>query len=320
MTSMKTKLRQFVTAIFAAFNKSRFRRILAAIFAAFTIFLVSAPAAAQPFDNVWHVDEDAPGGNGLGWSTAFNNLQDALDEADDAQIPLGSDLIKVAQGVYIPTVETSPADPRSVTFSLNGSNFNNITIEGGYAGINEPNEPDPDVRNVNLYVTTLSGAIDNPIGDVCGPGNGNCFEPNPTPGCEDTACCVTVCSIDPLCCLEGFVWTQSCADIANAHCAGGGLLYGAYHVVTANSVDASTLLDGFTITQGSASGGPLDASWGGGMLITDSSLSIVRCLITGNSAPAHGGGAMHIQGNSNPPLGELLFDQQQRWSRWSHPH
>lgn len=46
MTSIKTKLRQFVTAIFAAFKKSRFRRILAAIFAAFTIFLVSAPAAA----------------------------------------------------------------------------------------------------------------------------------------------------------------------------------------------------------------------------------------------------------------------------------
>ena len=159
MTSLKTKLRQFVAAIFATFNRSRYRRIVAASFAAFAIFLVSAPATAQTFDNVWHVDEDAPGGDGETWVTAFNNLQDALDEADEAQSPFGTDLIKVAQGGYIPTVETSPGNPRSVTFSLNGSNFNNITIEGGYAGINEPNEPDPDVRDVELYVTTLSGEI-----------------------------------------------------------------------------------------------------------------------------------------------------------------
>ncbi len=154
MTSIKTKLRQFVAALFTAFNKSRFRRILAGIFAALTMFLLAAPVAAQ---DEWFVDDDAaPGGNGLGWSTAFDNLQDALDEAE---ISGGSDLIKVAQGVYIPTVETDPGDPRSVTFSLNGSDFNNITIQGGYAGVNEP---DPDVRDVDLYVTTLSGELGNP--------------------------------------------------------------------------------------------------------------------------------------------------------------
>ncbi len=134
-------------------NKSKFRQFVAAIFAAFTISLVSTPAAAQPFDNIWHVDDDAAGGDGETWSTAFKYLQDALDEAEDS---IGTDLIQVAQGQYIPSLEAIPGNPRSVTFSLNGSNFDNITIEGGYAGINEP---DPDLRDVELYVTNLSGEI-----------------------------------------------------------------------------------------------------------------------------------------------------------------
>ncbi len=152
MTSIKTKLRQFVAAIFAAFNKSRFRRILAAIFAAFTIFLLGAPVTAQ--DHIWLVDNDAaPGGDGTMWETAFNNLQDALDEAEGS---FGSDLIRVAQGSYEPSVLTDPPDPRSASFLID---FNFVTIEGGYAGINEP---DPDLRDVDLYVTTLSGEIGGP--------------------------------------------------------------------------------------------------------------------------------------------------------------
>ena len=40
---------------------------------------------------------------------------------------------------------------------------------------------------------------------ICGatpncPAEGSCFEPHPNPGCEDAACCETVCAFDPDCC------------------------------------------------------------------------------------------------------------------------
>ena len=46
----------------------------------------------------------------------------------------------------------------------------------------------------------------------CGPGNGDCFKPNETPGCDDVACCEAVCKIDPPCCeLE---WDAICVQKA----------------------------------------------------------------------------------------------------------
>ena len=62
----------------------------------------------------------------------------------------------------------------------------------------------------NDYIVQIE-CIELPTG--CAPGSGPCGEPNGTPGCEDPACCAAVCEIDPLCCLEGFEWTQQCADL-----------------------------------------------------------------------------------------------------------
>ncbi len=52
------------------------------------------------------------------------------------------------------------------------------------------------------------------IGDPeCGdPAAGSCIEANGTPNCDDAACCLTVCAIEPFCC--DVEWDQSCADIA----------------------------------------------------------------------------------------------------------
>ena len=46
----------------------------------------------------------------------------------------------------------------------------------------------------------------------CAPGSGPCGEANGTPGCEDPACCASVCDLDPICCI--FSWDQSCANLA----------------------------------------------------------------------------------------------------------
>ncbi len=51
---------------------------------------------------------------------------------------------------------------------------------------------------------------------VCGPGNGDCFKANGTPGCDDADCCQTVCDADPSCCeLE---WDAFCVLAAEILC------------------------------------------------------------------------------------------------------
>ena len=52
---------------------------------------------------------------------------------------------------------------------------------------------------------------------TCGKG-GSCLEPGASPGCEDVACCTTVCGLDPTCCSQG--WDASCVALANELCLG----------------------------------------------------------------------------------------------------
>jgi hypothetical protein len=68
--------------------------------------------------------------------------------------------------------------------------------------------------------------------------------------------------------------------------AGGGL-----HVVTfANAEGANSILDGFTITGGNASGVGLPNDSGGGILCYGTQPVIRNCIITNNYAEVHGGG------------------------------
>jgi hypothetical protein len=48
------------------------------------------------------------------------------------------------------------------------------------------------------------------------PGDGDCCQPNGTPGCDDFACCDLVCALVPSCCDIG--WDQECADLAIGAC------------------------------------------------------------------------------------------------------
>jgi len=63
-----------------------------------TVLVAGGAAQAE----VYHVDDDSPGtGDGKTWANAFNDIQDALAEAEDY------DTIKVAQGTYKPGKATS---------------------------------------------------------------------------------------------------------------------------------------------------------------------------------------------------------------------
>jgi hypothetical protein len=67
------------------------------------------------------------------------------------------------------------------------------------------------------FLTILCGA-----GSPCGPGAGDCFEPNGSPGCEDEDCCDTACAIDQYCC--DVEWDEFCVGMAEGLCGG---LFGA---------------------------------------------------------------------------------------------
>lgn len=52
--------------------------------------------------------------------------------------------------------------------------------------------------------------------DVCVGGTGSCFAPHRDPGCDDAACCETVCMIDPFCCTTE--WDETCVSYAMNEC------------------------------------------------------------------------------------------------------
>jgi len=51
---------------------------------------------------------------------------------------------------------------------------------------------------------------------TCGGESGSCFLVHANPGCQDVACCETVCAIDAFCCSTD--WDQECANAAATQC------------------------------------------------------------------------------------------------------
>ena len=106
--------------------------------------------------SVLFVDADAAGGgNGAGWDSAYGDLQDALAHAAEVNAdgdPRDDvDQIWIAEGVYRPSEQLEPEDPRSATFSL----VDGVTLHGGFAGT----ETTLQGRNWSAHVTTLSGDL-----------------------------------------------------------------------------------------------------------------------------------------------------------------
>lgn len=89
-----------------------------------------------------YVDANAPGVamNGASWESAYRDLQAAL------AVAVSGDSIQVADGTYKPTA------PVNLAFRLK----NGVAIYGGYAGFNSEN---PNVRDIVLYPSILSGDI-----------------------------------------------------------------------------------------------------------------------------------------------------------------
>ncbi|MFC1739439.1 right-handed parallel beta-helix repeat-containing protein, partial [Planctomycetota bacterium] len=90
-----------------------------------------------------------------------------------------------------------------------------------------------------------------------------------------------------------------------------------YHPEGIN-LDATAILDGFTITAGSALGFLGSSHWGGGMYNESSSPTITNCTFSGNSAGGmNGGGGGMYNKFSNPTLINCTFSGNSSWGKYN---
>ncbi|MHC4297666.1 MAG: right-handed parallel beta-helix repeat-containing protein [Planctomycetota bacterium] len=231
------------------------------------LILIVALLCPCVYGRAIYVDHDVAGANnGSSWADAYWCLQDALAGAQPG------DEIRVAQGTYRPDqrvfktrggsrVESS--GDRTATFRL----INAVTIKGGYAGFGQP---DPDVRDIELYETILSGDLN---GDDR-PGFAN--------NAENSYHVVTGSGANETAVLEGFTVTAGNANGSSPNQKGGGM----------NSDSGSPTLVNCTFSENWA-------TTGGGMSNSrNSSPTVIDCTFSSNSAANNAGG---MRNNSSSP-------------------
>ncbi len=109
---------------------------------------------ADQYPAVLYVDASAsPEGNGLSWGSPMASLQEALEIARASRnlgTPARVTEIRVARGLYTPNLS---AGDRQSSFVVSSG----LALRGGYAGLAGP---DPDLRDLALHPTILSGDLD----------------------------------------------------------------------------------------------------------------------------------------------------------------
>jgi len=236
-----------------------------------------------------YVDEDAVGlNNGSSWQNAYTFLQDALFDAEIAEKPVE---IRVAQGIYTPdenSISPEGTGDRKATFQL----IKNVTIKGGYAGFSEP---DPNARDINVYLTILSGDLNGDDVEV----NDPCDLRNELNRYDNSSHVVTGSNTDATAVLDGF--TVSAGHLILFPSMGSGNPSGGAGMYISSG--SPTVVN--CIFTGNATNG-----YGGGMInIAGSYPTIINCTFTRNYAGG-GGGISNCQSSegSNPKLIDCTFD------------
>jgi hypothetical protein len=246
-----------------------------------------------------YVDGDAAGANdGSTWADAYNYLQDAL------MFATGGDEIRVAQGVYRPdefVLSKRPNLGREETFHLK----NGVTIKGGYAGLGAPN---PDVRDVERYQTTLSGDRDGDDEADFLNNDENSYHVVIGSGTDETAI------------LAGFTVCGGNADgnsprpYFGTSAGGGAYIHSGSlsppHQEWFDQYGGGACIDSGTPTLTNCTFTGNSAGRGGGMYNTNSNPTVINCVFKGNSVEAHvyhpSGSTMDNWGSS-PTVANCIF-------------
>jgi hypothetical protein len=204
--------------------------------------------------------------HGLSWADAFVDLQDAL------AIAIPGDEIWVAAGTYVPSAVKDPSE----SFHL----VNGVEIYGGFVG----SEVDREQRVWESNETTLSGELNpwlNPF--------------------------VAERPVFPDGPLDMRVFHDAVEQWAQQSLQQHGKRSDNHsdNVVRADAVDASTILDGFTITMG------LGGS-GAGVLMYGASPIIENVILRLNGSSDQGGG-MALYDGSNATLKNVMFENNTAW-------
>ncbi|MCH7813074.1 MAG: right-handed parallel beta-helix repeat-containing protein, partial [Planctomycetes bacterium] len=179
--------------------------------------------------------------------------------------------------VYRPDA-TGLGDSRQATFRLAAD----VTLRGGYAGLGQP---DPDLRDLVLHETILSGDLAGD--DDIGGNSENAYHVVTAEGVKATAG------------LDGLTVTAGNADgAAFPHYYGGGLFL----------LNASPTLIDCTFRDNRSSRAPSVTGGGGGIYARlDCSPTLIRCAFLGNEATFGSGGAYQTQLGGSPLLIDCTF-------------
>jgi len=236
-----------------------------------TGLLLASTALVAPADPVAaavirvDADADGPVEDGTSWCTAYRTLSAALE------IATSGDEIRIAGGTYRPD-PAGAGDPRTATFAL----VDDVLLEGGYAGCGTP---DPDLRDLELHATVLSG-------DAGTPGSP-----------DDDAYHVLTIGSGTSSELDGVTIASGNADVA-PHDLGGGVLATGGTLALSRCIlrdnravrGGAIYAEGATITLARCVLRDNEATGEGGVLfLATGSCRAESCLLTGNHAGSDGG-------------------------------
>ena len=226
-----------------------------------------------------YVDPIAPGPihDGTSWAQAYTDFQPTL------ALAIYGDVIKVADGTYKPTTDTT----RTISFALKSG----VEIYGGYAGYGAAI---PDTRDVVGTPSILSGDI-----GTAGSNTVNSYHVVVGSGTDNTAI------------LDGFTITRGNANGASPDYSGGGMYNSAGSPTIRNCTFAGNIYSAMynsgsspTLTNCTFSGNSPSFD-GGGMYNSSSNPTLTNCVFVGNSASNSGAGIYNTA--SSPTLTNCMF-------------
>ena len=259
---------------------------------------------------VLFVDVDAPGSihDGLSWTTAYTNVQDALDFTNAYSARVYE--IWVAEGVYYPDVDGDgdhTDDDENESFTLS---YNNVQLYGGFAGT----ETLRTQRNSEAHLTVLSGDLAQDDTDPNGDGVTVRATHIITPNAHHVLWLDGI-SHEPITettVIDGFIITAGDANGSDPNNSGGGLYCAGY----GSSSECSPALAHVTFSGNQAiyNRGTHPIGNGGGMFSDGgdggtSNPTLIHVEFNGNRAVRGGGMNNHgsDDGTSSPTLTHVSF-------------